>query len=65
MPAQHMKGRKMNRHERDAAENEDPYIVAVREAGHAVAKVVAARELGYGIIEAIDRIEIGTGDGLF
>ena len=55
----------MNRHERDAAENEDPYIVAVREAGHAVAKVVAARELGYGIIEAIDRIEIGTGDGLF
>ena len=36
------------------------HIVAVHEAGHAVAKVLAAGELGYSITEAINHIDIGT-----
>jgi hypothetical protein len=62
----------MNRHERRAAKvrarlaakNSDLHIVAVHEAGHAVAKVLAAGELSYGIDEAIDRIEMGMADSL-
>jgi hypothetical protein len=62
----------MNRHERRAAKvrarlvakNGGSHIVAVHEAGHAIAKVLAAEELGYSINEAIDRIEIGVGETL-
>jgi hypothetical protein len=58
----------MNRHERRAAQararyaakNGDSHIVAVHEAGHAVAKVLAAGELGYSIHEAVECVEIGT-----
>jgi hypothetical protein len=58
----------MNRLDRRAAQararhpgkNDTSRIVAVHEAGHAVAKVLAAGELGYGINEAIGNIDIGT-----
>ena len=69
MRAQHMKGRNLNRHERRATQakarnagNSGTSIVAVHEAGHAVAKVLAAGELGYGIRDIISRIEMKTSD---
>jgi hypothetical protein len=62
----------MNRHDRRAAQararhpgkNDTSRIVAVHEAGHAVAKVLAAGELGYSINEAINHIDMGTGESL-
>jgi hypothetical protein len=58
----------MNRHERRKAKalsrlghkNHGPTVVAVHEAGHAVAKVLAIGELGYSIDEAIEYIDMGT-----
>ena len=58
----------MNRHDRRAAQakarhagkNGISQIVAVHEAGHAVAKVLAAGEFDYSINEAIKYIDIGT-----
>jgi hypothetical protein len=72
MGVQHMKVRNMNRHQRrlaqkrarHAAKNGDSHIVAVHEAGHALAKVLAAGELGYSINEAINHIDMGTGEKL-
>jgi hypothetical protein len=59
----------MNRHERRtanalarrASKSEVDRIVAIHEAGHAIAKVLASGELGYDISEAIEGIEIGPG----
>src|SRR5439155_17703469 len=46
------------------AKNSDSHVVAVHEAGHAVAKVLAAGEPGYGINKAISHIDVGTGESL-
>jgi hypothetical protein len=62
----------MNRHDRRAAQakakharkNGTSQIVAVHEAGHAVAKVLAAGELGYNINEAVKYIDVGTEESL-
>ena len=70
MRAQHMKGRNMNRHQRRAAQAKarnagksgTSRIVAVHEAGHAVAKVLAAGDLGYGFGQIISRIEMKPSD---
>ena len=55
----------MNRHERRAQErlakrklDGSNRIIAVYEAGHAVAKMLAVNELGYGLESAIERIEM-------
>jgi hypothetical protein len=58
----------MNRHARRAARAmarhasnaKDHHLIAVHEAGHAVAKVLASGELGYAASEAIAYIEIGS-----
>jgi hypothetical protein len=70
--AAHERTLNMNRHDRRAAQakakhprkNGTLQIVAVHEAGHAVAKVLAAGELGYSINEAINHIDMGTGGKL-
>jgi hypothetical protein len=61
----------MNRHERRKAkalsrrdQNHGPTVVAVHEAGHAVAKVLAIGELGYSIDEAITYIDMGSNEAL-
>ena len=62
----------MNRHERRKAKalsrlghkSDGPTVVAVHEAGHAVAKVLAIGELGYSIHEAIEYIVMGTNKSL-
>lgn len=62
----------MNRHERRKAKvlsrlghkNHGPTVVAVHEAGHAVAKVLAIGELGYSIDEAIEYIDMGSNKAL-
>jgi len=58
----------MNRHARRAAKamarrtlkSKDRQIVAVHEAGHAVAKVLAARDFGYEVHEAVAHIDVGS-----
>jgi hypothetical protein len=58
----------MNRHARRAAKamtrytvkSKDHQIVAVHEAGHAVAKVLAARDFGYEVHEAVAYIDVGS-----
>jgi hypothetical protein len=58
----------MNRHARRAAKAmarhtvkpKDHQIVAVHEAGHAVAKVMAARDFGYEVHEAVAYIDVGS-----
>jgi len=58
----------MNRRDRRAAKalsgrgnkSDGVPIVAVHEAGHAVAKVLSIGELGYSINDAIERIELGS-----
>src|SRR6266404_2496661 len=62
----------MNRHERRKAKalsrlahkNHGPTVVAVHEAGHAVAKVLAIGELGYSVNEAIKYIDMGSNERL-
>jgi hypothetical protein len=46
---------------RRARKNASLQIVAVHEAGHAVAKVLSFEELGYSISRSIDYIDIGAG----
>lgn len=58
----------MNRQTRRAAKamarhtvkSKDHQIVAVHEAGHAVAKMMAARHFGYEIHEAVEHIDVGS-----
>jgi hypothetical protein len=62
----------MNRYQRRKAKalsrlahkNHGPTVVAVHEAGHAVAKVLAIGELGYSIDEAIEYIDMGSKEPL-
>jgi hypothetical protein len=59
----------MNRHERRAAKAlsrtvEIDRVVAVHEAGHAVARVLTASDLGLSSEEAISHIELGIGNSM-
>jgi hypothetical protein len=59
----------MNRHERRAAKAQSrtvemDRVVAVHEAGHAVARVLTASDLGLSSEEAISHIEVGIGNSM-